>query len=93
MKVTATINPAEGATSQQVTVSVDLSPGDAQAVQLTGLRLAPSTPTTLTIGAVEPGGEPGTAYKSVTVEVPGPNFAGVTTSTSTTASNSTTTTT
>jgi hypothetical protein len=81
VKVSATISPAHGAPSQQVTVSVDLSPGQALAVTLTGLRLAPSTPTNLTIGALEPGGEPGSAYKSVSVEVPGQNFAGITTTT------------
>jgi hypothetical protein len=91
VKVTATISPAQGAASQHVTVSVDLSPGQADAVQLPGLRLAPSMPTNLTIGALEPGGEPGSAYKTVTIEVPGPNFGGTTTST--TAPRATTTTT
>jgi hypothetical protein len=91
VKVTATISPAQGAPSQKVTASVDLSPGQAQAVQLSGLRLPPSTPANLTVGAVEPGGEPGSAYKSVTLEVPGPDFSGVTTTT--TAPGGTTTTT
>jgi len=81
VEVTATISPAQGAPSQHVTVSVDLSPGQADAVQITGLRLAPSTPTNLTVGALAPNGEPGSAYKSVTVEVPGQNFAGTATST------------
>jgi hypothetical protein len=81
VKVTATITPASGAPSQQVTVSVDLSPGQADAVQLTGLRLVPSTPTNLEVGALAPNGEPGSAYESVTVEVPGPSFAGITTTT------------
>jgi hypothetical protein len=92
VKVTATISPAQGAPSQQVTVSVNLSPGEAQAVQLTGLHLAPSTATNLTVGAVEPDGEPGSAYRSVIVEVPGPNFAGVTTTTTTSPQQTTTTT-
>ena len=91
VQVTATISPALGSASQHVTVSVNLSPGQADAVQLKGLHLALSTPTNLTIGALEPGGEPGSAYKSVTVEVPGPNFGGTTTST--TAHSATTTTT
>ena len=90
VKVTATITPAEGAPSQHVTVSVNLSPGQAQAVRLPGLRLAPSTPTNLTIGALEPRGEPGTAYRSVTVEVPGQNFGGTTTSTTAPATTTTT---
>jgi hypothetical protein len=81
VKVSATISPAQGAPSQKVTVSVNLSPGQAQAVTLTGLHLVPSTPTNLTIGALEPDSEPGTAYKSVTVEVPGQNFPGITTTT------------
>jgi hypothetical protein len=92
VKVTATITPAEGAPSQHVTVLVNLSPGQAQAVRLPGLRLALSTPTNLTVGALEPGGEPGTAYRSVTVEVPGQNFGATTTTTSTTAPATTTTT-
>ncbi len=90
VKVSAWINPAKGAPGQQVTVSVNLSPGQADSVQLPGLRLQPSTPTNLRVGAVEPGGEPGSAYKSVTIEVPGPNFSGV--ATTTTVRRSTTTT-
>jgi hypothetical protein len=92
VKVTATISPALGAPSQHVTVTVDLSPGQADAVQLTGLRLAPSTPTNLTVGALAPDGEPGSAYKTVTVEVPGQNFAGTTTSTTKGPASTTTTT-
>jgi hypothetical protein len=84
VKVTATIAPARGAASQHVTVLVNLSPGQADAVQLTGLRLQLSTPTNLTISALEPNSEPGTAYKTITVEVPGPNFGGTTTSSTTT---------
>ena len=90
VKVTATITPAAGAASQQVTVSVDLSPGQADAVQLTGLRLAPSTPTNLEVGALAPNSEPGSAYESVTVEVPGQNFGGVTTTTTTPGTTTTT---
>ncbi len=63
VKVTATISPAQGAASQHVTVSVNLSPGQADAVQLTGLRLALSTPTNLTVGASAPTGEPGARTK------------------------------
>ena len=81
--MTATITPAAGAASQQVTVSVNLSPGQARAVQLTGLHLVPSTPTNSRWARSDPNGEPGSAYKSVTVEVPGPSFAGVTTTTTT----------
>jgi hypothetical protein len=90
VKVTATITPAAGVASQQVTVSVDLSPGQADAVQLTGLRLAPSTPTNLEVGALAPNSEPGSAYESVTVEVPGQNFGGVTTTTTTPGTTTTT---
>jgi hypothetical protein len=85
VKVTATISPALGAASQHVTVSVNLSPGQANAVHLMGLRLQQSTPTTLTIGALEPSSEPGSAYETVTVEVPGQNFGETTTSTTTTS--------
>jgi hypothetical protein len=77
--VTATIAPAAGAPSQQVSTAVSLSPGQAYAVQLAGLRIMQSAPTELTIGAVEPGGEPGSAYKSIMIDVPGPGFTGVTT--------------
>ncbi len=77
--VTATIAPAKGASSQEVSSSVNLSPGQADAVRLPGLRIVLSTPTKLTIGAVEPAGEPGSAYKSITIDVPGPGFTGVTT--------------
>jgi hypothetical protein len=77
--VTATIAPAKGATSQQVSASVSLAPGQADAVQLAGLRIMQSAPTKLTIGAVEPAGEPGSAYKSIMIDVPGPGFTGVTT--------------
>jgi hypothetical protein len=84
VKVTATISPALGAASQHVTVSVNLSPGQADAVHLTGLRLQLTTPTILTIGALEPSGEPGSAYETVTVEVPGQNFGETTTTTTTT---------
>jgi hypothetical protein len=77
--VTATIAPAAGAMSQQVSASVSLAPGQADAIELAGLRIMPSAPTKLTIGAVEPAGEPGSAYKSIMIDVPGPGFTGVTT--------------
>ena len=81
VEVTATITPAKGARSQHVSTSVDLSPGQADAVRLAGLRIVLSAPTNLTIGAVEPAGEPGSAYRSITIDVPGPGFTGVTTTT------------
>ncbi len=79
--VTATIAPAKGASSQEVSTSVNLAPGQADAVRLAGLRIVLSAPTKLTIGAVEPAGEPGSAYRSITIDVPGPGFTGVTTTT------------
>ena len=79
--VTATIAPAAGGPSQQVSVAVSLSPGQAYAVHLAGLRIVQSAPTKLTIGAVEPGGEPGSAYRSIMIDVPGPSFTGVTSTT------------
>ncbi len=100
IQVTATITPGAGAASQQVTKRVDLSEGQADAVQLAGLRVVPSAPTTLTVGVLEPNSEPGSAYKSVTIVVPGPGFTGVSSTTarptlgtsgSTTTTSSTTT--
>lgn len=84
VKVTASITPALGAPGQQVSASANLSPGQALAVQLPGLKPAASKPTRLTIGALEPAKEPGSAYRSITIEVPGPNFGGGTTGTTTT---------
>jgi hypothetical protein len=103
IQVTATITPSAGGNSQQVTKRVDLSEGQADAVLLGGLRVVPSAPTTLTVGALEPNSEPGSAYQSVTIVVPGPGFTGVsptttqpslgTTGSTTTTSSTTTSTT
>lgn len=91
--VMAGIKPAVGAPEQKMSETVGLSPGQAEAVTLTGLRVRLSTPTLLTVTAKGPG-DAAAATKQLRVEVPGPDFAGVTTTTgaaSTTTSVTTTT--
>jgi hypothetical protein len=80
VRVTATITPAEGAPDQQVSAEVNLSSGQSYAVALPGLVLAPSVPTSLTITATGPAST-GQVTKTLRVEIPGPGFTGVTTTT------------
>ena len=68
-----------------MSASVNLSPGQAYAVTLPGLHLAPSVLTVLTVEALEPGGEPGSVSKSIEIEVPGPNFRATSTATTSAA--------
>ena len=77
VRVSATITPAKGARAQLVSETVDLSQGQADAVTLRGLRTMPSTPTTLTVSAVGPGGVPAKVSRQLQIEVPGANFTGV----------------
>jgi hypothetical protein len=94
IRVVATVAPGQGLARQQLSVSVDLSRGQAQAVHLAGLRLVPSTPTDLIVQALEPGDEAGSASKALLIELPGPGFTAPATTTppSTLASSSSTTT-
>jgi hypothetical protein len=92
INVIASISPAKGAPSQQVSGSLDLAAGQAYALTLGGLDVVPSMPTTLTVTVQGPGGAAAAASKSLRVEVPGPNFTGVGTSSTTTTASTTTTT-
>ncbi|HTW11061.1 MAG TPA: hypothetical protein VME46_26410 [Acidimicrobiales bacterium] len=77
--VSARISPAKGSPAQDVSATVNLSQGQADAVTLSGLRTMPSTPTTLTVSAVGPDGVPSEVSRQLQIEVPGPNFHGVAT--------------
>ncbi len=89
--VTASLVPSANGASQQLSQNVDIQPGRAVAVTLSGLTPALSTPATLTVTATGAGGTPTKVTRSVRVEVPGANFRG--TSSTTTARGATTTTT
>jgi hypothetical protein len=91
ISVVASISPAKGAVSQQVSGSLDLAAGQAYALTLRGLEMLPSTATTLTVRAQGPGGAAAAASRTLRVEVPGPNFTGVSTSSTTTTTAPTTT--
>ncbi len=65
--VTAEITPAEGAPAQRVSTRVDLSAGQADAVQLSGFRLVLSKATTVTVTATPPAGGPGGPTKSLVI--------------------------
>jgi hypothetical protein len=95
IRVVASVGPGQGLAGQQLSASVNLSRGQAQAVSLAGLRLAPSTPTVVTVQALEPADEAGSVSKALLIELPGPGFTAPATTTppATAAPSSTTTTT
>lgn len=72
--VAATAAPAVGAPSQHVSATVDLSPGQATAVTLSGLKTPASTPATVAVDATMPGATAPSTSKQLRVELPGPNF-------------------
>ncbi len=89
--VSATVSPAQGGPSQQVSSTVDLTPGQATAVALPGLRPPLSVAVTVTVSASLAGASQPSASKQLQVELPGPNFSGAP-ATTTTAPAATTTT-
>ena len=89
--VSATVSPAQGGPSQQVSSTVDLTPGQATAVALPGLRPPLSVAATVTVSASLAGASQPSASKQLQVELPGPNFSGAP-ATTTTAPAATTTT-
>ena len=72
IRVVASVGPGQGLAGQQLSASVNLSKGQAQAVSLAGLRLVPSTPTAVTVQALEPADEAGSVSKALLIELPGP---------------------
>jgi DNA-binding NarL/FixJ family response regulator len=90
VNVTARATPAAGASSQQVSATVDLSPGQATAVTLPGLRTPASTPATVVVEVTMPGATSPSASKQLQVELPGANFATATTGASSSTTSTTT---
>jgi hypothetical protein len=90
VNVTARATPAAGASSQQVSATVDLSPGQATAVTLPGLRTPASTPAIVVVEVTMPGATSPSASKQLQVELPGANFATATTGASSSTTSTTT---
>lgn len=86
VSVSATITPAKDGPSQSRSATIDLASGGSQSVVLGGFVMAVSTSTVLKVTATEPGGEPGSTSRALSIEMAGGNFGASTTTAGATTS-------
>lgn len=77
--VSVSISPGRGGRAQRQTATVDLQPGGAKSVVIVGLVPERSTPTQVAVMATPPGGQPGAASRSLSIEMAGAHFDQATT--------------
>lgn len=72
--VKASVSPSSRTGPRWRSATVDVEPGLARSVVLTGLAMELSTPTTLAVTVTPARGVAGEAAKSISIEMAGPNF-------------------